>query len=134
MSYSDTFRVSVHGVITNNKRQVLQLKTTYNGNRWGLPGGSIEAGETIYEALERECREELGKKVKILYLSGIYYHTRHNSYAMIFRCEMPGGTEIKLSSEHSDYKFFNLKDLEPVQKKRVGDCLKFNGKVVSRVL
>ena len=27
---------------------------------WGLPGGKCSAGETLLEALHRECREELG--------------------------------------------------------------------------
>lgn len=28
---------------------------------WGLPGGKIEAGETLLGGMERECIEELGK-------------------------------------------------------------------------
>jgi 8-oxo-dGTP pyrophosphatase MutT (NUDIX family) len=27
---------------------------------WGLPGGKIEAGETLLGGMERECQEELG--------------------------------------------------------------------------
>ena len=29
-------------------------------NVWGLPGGKIESGETIIDAIQRECQEELG--------------------------------------------------------------------------
>ena len=29
-------------------------------NTWGLPGGKVEAGETLLGAMERECIEELG--------------------------------------------------------------------------
>jgi ADP-ribose pyrophosphatase YjhB (NUDIX family) len=28
---------------------------------WGLPGGKVERNETLREALERECREEIGQ-------------------------------------------------------------------------
>lgn len=28
---------------------------------WGLPGGKVEAGETLLGGMERECTEELGK-------------------------------------------------------------------------
>ena len=32
----------------------------YRGH-WGLPGGKIEEGESLYDAIERECQEEIGR-------------------------------------------------------------------------
>jgi ADP-ribose pyrophosphatase YjhB (NUDIX family) len=29
-------------------------------NTWGLPGGKVEAGETLIDGITRECTEELG--------------------------------------------------------------------------
>lgn len=68
MAFQDTYRLSVHAVITNDEQQVLQIKATYDDGRWGLPGGSLEPGETVHEALIRECLEELGCGVKVCYM------------------------------------------------------------------
>lgn len=134
MAYKDKFRISVHAVITNNKGELLLLKMTYGDKHWSLPGGAIEREETIYQALERECKEELGIKPKILYLSGINYHKKHDAFAFVFRCTLSTKAKIHLSSEHSGFGYFDLKSKEvsPVQRDRVRDCLHFKGKVISK--
>lgn len=132
MAFSDLYKLSAHAVITNNKTQVLQLKQTYGDQRWGLPGGSPDLGESIQEALFRECFEELGINVEIDYLSGIYYHSEFNSHVFIFKCKAENLELIKLSTEHSDYKFFDLLELNSIQRIRVSDCIDFNGTIVSR--
>ena len=65
MAFNDTFRISSHGVVFNALGQVLLLKATYGNCAWGLPGGALEPGETIHQALLRECYEELGVNVEI---------------------------------------------------------------------
>jgi 8-oxo-dGTP diphosphatase len=130
VAFEDTFRISVHAVITDDDSKVLQLRQTYGDKRWGLPGGALEPGETIHEAIERECAEELGVEVLIEYLSGLYYHKAFNSQVGIFRARLQSKS-IRLSAEHSDYRFFSLSELSPVQRHRVQDCLEFDGKVRS---
>lgn len=131
MAFRDTYRLSVHAVIANDERQVLQIKATYDDEQWGLPGGSLEPGETIHKALARECLEELGCKIEVCYMSGMYYHQAYNAHACIFYCKLPPDAEIRLSPEHSEYRYFTLNELSPVQRQRVEDCLNFDGKVKS---
>ena len=131
MAFEDHFRLSVHAVFTDNDGKILQVKATYGEKGWGLPGGALEPAETIHEALIRECREELGVSIKVLYMSGMYFHKAYNSHACIFRCELPPNSKITLSSEHSDYKYFALDEMSETQRQRVLDCLEFNGQVKS---
>jgi ADP-ribose pyrophosphatase YjhB (NUDIX family) len=135
MAYKNKFRMSVHAVITDSKGRLLLLKMTYADKHWSLPGGAIERGETIYKALERECKEELGVKPEILYLSGANYHKKHDSLAFVFRCKLPAKKKIRLSSEHSEFGYFDLKSKEvsPIQRDRVKDCIRFKGKVISKI-
>jgi 8-oxo-dGTP pyrophosphatase MutT (NUDIX family) len=61
MSVKDLiFRPSVYGIIIKNKKVLLSPQ--FEG--YDFPGGGIELGETLDEALEREVWEETGLKVK----------------------------------------------------------------------
>lgn len=132
MSFHDFYRMSSHAVIVNAQRQVLLLKADYAGKAWGLPGGGLDPGETIHQALLRECREELGCAVRADYLSGVYFHASVSSHAFIFRCHLADDAQIQLSAEHSAWRWFDLDELSPVQRIRVDDCLHFDGTVLSR--
>ena len=132
MGFEDRFRMSVHAVIANDKNEVLLLKANYGSKSWGLPGGAIEPGETIHETLERECFEEIGVKVDIGELTGVYYHKAFDSQVVLFRCEVGKIEDIKLSNEHTEYKYFPLEEMSEVQRIRVKDSIEFNGKAESR--
>ncbi|WP_163122871.1 NUDIX hydrolase [Acinetobacter portensis] len=132
MAFTDFYRLSSHAVILNENNEVLLLKATYANCAWGLPGGGLDMGETIHEALIRECKEELGCDISIDYLSGVYFHSAVISHAFIFRCHLSKNSNIQLSSEHSEFKWFSIDELSPIQKQRVEDCLTFNGEVKSR--
>ena len=56
--YPTTFyRVSAKAIIRNDKGEVLLVKE--NGGDWNFPGGGIDHGETVHEALKRELYEEI---------------------------------------------------------------------------
>ncbi|MFE5318319.1 NUDIX hydrolase [Paenibacillus sp. NPDC056579] len=133
MAFNDTFRFGAHAIIFNSKSQVLLLKKTYGDMGWSLPGGSVDPGETIHHALIRECHEELGIEVQDIVLTGFYYHSKINAQVGIFRCSIPVEEEIKLSSEHSEYKWMYLSELSEVHRIRALDALEFQGQVASRV-
>lgn len=55
------FRPSVYGIIIEKGR--ILLSKQWDG--YDFPGGGIEVGETVREALKREVKEETGLNIKI---------------------------------------------------------------------
>jgi ADP-ribose pyrophosphatase YjhB (NUDIX family) len=64
-------RASVSAVIFDRKDRLL-LQQRSDGGQWGLPGGSVEIGESVTEAVAREVREETGLAVTPRRLIGVY--------------------------------------------------------------
>lgn len=69
------FLVGAGVIITDSQGRILLIKRTDN-NKWGLPGGSLELGETFEEAAEREAKEETGLLVTDLRLFRVYSGSR----------------------------------------------------------
>jgi 8-oxo-dGTP diphosphatase len=62
------YRVAVKAVIIDNS-QVLLVKED-DDEWWSLPGGGIDYGETILDALARELNEELGVPQNMVQTNG----------------------------------------------------------------
>jgi len=72
----DFIGVGVGAVIINDKSEILLLKRLKEPEKgcWTIPGGTVEFGETIEEAIIREIEEEIGVKIEIISLLGITNH------------------------------------------------------------
>lgn len=55
---------TVSSAIMQKDGKILLTKSPKWSNKWLLPGGHIEAGESILEATVREAQEETGLKLK----------------------------------------------------------------------
>jgi ADP-ribose pyrophosphatase YjhB (NUDIX family) len=70
-------RLSVSAVVWRDPlarrrgRELLLMRRSDNG-RWGLPGGYVEKGESVAEAVAREVFEETGVRIELGRLVGVY--------------------------------------------------------------
>ncbi len=63
--YPNSPLVAVGAVVFKEDRVLLVLRGKPPAkNRWAIPGGSVELGETLQEAAEREIREETGLTIQ----------------------------------------------------------------------
>ena len=125
-------KLAAHAVIVDEQGRVLMLRSRY-ADAWMLPGGGLERGEHVDEAVRRECREELGVDASIERLTGLYYHEPSAGYVAIFRCALGEG-EIRLSHEHSERRWMELADIPERLRTMVEDSLRSaDGPVVRRV-
>lgn len=108
-------KITVDGVIlTDGKILLVKRKNSPFKNKWALPGGFVEYGETTETAILREIFEETGLKTKIRNLSGVYSDPdrdpRGHTVSVVYAMEKIEG-ELKYGDDAIDVKFFDLGDL-----------------------
>jgi len=121
----DTFHFGIKALITNSNGEILLLKINsamlkiQKEPYWDLPGGRIKKGESIEQTLLREIEEEIGinKMENIIevgiVLSNIRIPTKDSDVGLflgIYNCKIKNNSVIKLSTEHTEYKWFRANE------------------------
>ncbi len=121
---SAQFRVAVSALIFDGERMLLALRRDIGW--WNLPGGGMEIGETVDEALCREVREETGLEVEVGQLVGVYSKPQKQEVVLAFRCYVKNGTPIA-TEESRECRYFDPNDLPiktlPKHRERIEDAL-----------
>ena len=108
------FQVFAAAVIFNNNREVLLVKSTYQRfHPWGLPGGSLEYGESPETAVVREVWEETSLKVDIERFLFVKTWTP-DRVGLYYVCNITDG-EFQPSEEVSEYGYFSLENLPDIR-------------------
>jgi nucleoside triphosphatase len=119
-------RIGAVGIIKNSTGEVLLCKMPNNRGvypgQWAIPGGGIDEGEEMEEALVREMKEEVGleiaqiepfwfqdDEVEKLYADG----ERREIYMiyLLFDC-VAVNDEVVINEEFEDYAWVKVDDLK----------------------
>lgn len=111
-----TPKIDVRGAVFRGQK-ILLVQELQDQNRWTLPGGWADTGDTPSEAVTREIREETGFETRVTKLAAVYDRTRRghpplffSAYKLFFICEITGG-QAASSIETGRIEFFDQADL-----------------------
>lgn len=83
--------VRVTGIVIEGEQILLLNQDTDGPRTWSLPGGKVEDGETLAEALVREMREETGVDIEVGRLLYLCDHVVAHVVHITFEARRIGG-------------------------------------------
>lgn len=129
MGYTEELRETVgtrpliligSAVIVLNDSQEVLLQLRADTNDWSVPGGAMEAGETVEETASRELFEETGLRGKGVQLIGVlsgkdmYYKYPNGDEVYnvihVFQTDSVAGS-LRVDKEGKDLKYFPVEKL-----------------------
>ncbi len=103
------FTIGVFAVIKNEHDKVLLCRRN-DIDLWNLPGGRVESGECLWDALKREVKEEVCLDVEIDRLTGVYSKTNVDDLVLVCECRIISG-EPGVSDEAREVAFFDFHEI-----------------------
>lgn len=103
-------------IFDDAKQQILLVKNKSGDSAyWSIPGGAVEAGETLEEAVKRETKEETGFDIDITGLFSVrevfFTERGHHAVLFTFHAEIIGG-EMKVSDPDHEIEEVRWMDLQ----------------------
>lgn len=111
-------------LVIHDSELLLLRRANYLKNfrgKWCLPGGHIDKNEQPQHAIKRELYEET--KINLLdepTFCGVYKYS-NGDITNVYKYEVKEKPDIKISSEHAQYKWINIKDLQKYKEKFAGE-------------
>ncbi len=138
VGHKPVFLCAAVSVIENDRGEIF-LERRGSSDRWGLPGGLAELGESLEETAVREALEETGLEIKADRLLGIYtkYFAKcangdeFQSVTALFKAHITGG-ELKCDGvETTEARYFKKDELPEIYCQQHRDMLNdyLNGKI-----
>jgi 8-oxo-dGTP diphosphatase len=117
---------TVRGVIMRNGKFLLVQRSKndkWSPGMWEFPGGKIDFGQDINDALKREIKEETGLDISVreplfFWDQDIKDLPKYEGFILItlyFSCEAPLNARVVLSDEHDDHKWIEYSELKEIK-------------------
>jgi 8-oxo-dGTP pyrophosphatase MutT (NUDIX family) len=110
-------------VVADAEGRIL-LQRRRDNELWALPGGGMEAGESIAETAIREVLEETGYDTHPLYVIGVYSDPKHvfayddgevrQEFSVCIACELTGG-RLTVSEESYEVNWFTPSEIDQLK-------------------
>lgn len=116
----DYIGVGCGALIVNDKNETLLLRRGKNSRNqsgyWSKPGGTVEFGEKIEDAIKREIKEEFDVEIELTKFLGFTNHImkEENQHwlSISYLAKIIKGEPKNLESEkHDEIRWFNFNDL-----------------------
>jgi ADP-ribose pyrophosphatase YjhB (NUDIX family) len=112
--------VGAAALILNERGRLLLLRRTDNGC-WGIPGGTMEPGESLLDTVKRETQEETGLETESLTLFDVFsgpelYYRYPNgnevyNVTVVYLAEHVSGILRMDPAEHTEAVYFDLQSI-----------------------
>jgi len=131
---------TVGALIFNQEGKVFLMTSPKWKGKYVVPGGHIELGETIEEAVKREIKEETNLDVFDIqfirlqeFIFGEEFHKKKHFIFLDYACKTKG-TDVVLNEEGTEYIWTTLEEalslpVEPYTKNAILECKKRHIKI-----
>lgn len=112
----------MRSIVRNTDGRILIVQRAaddnHNPNMWEFPGGKLEQGQDVSDALNRELEEEIGLQV-IVDQQVAYFESRFlskgkyagSSYLVLIGTSRVENSAVTLSFEHQDHKWVTTQEV-----------------------
>jgi len=115
------YRISVKALILDDQKRFLLMQE--EDGRWELPGGGLDFGETVEEAIQRELWEEMRIKTTFIAKDPSYFFTFFGKSDNCWKASVVYGVQLEhlqftSPSECQNIGFFDKEEAEklPIKK------------------
>ena len=117
---ANSIQPAVSAFVQNENGLILMIRRTDN-DKYAIPGGQQEVGETLTETAVRETKEETGIDIEVTSLIGLYSNPNHiiayddgevrQEFSICFKARPTGG-KVKTSAESKEVEWVHLGKLD----------------------